>query len=128
MTNQCADKGRLGFVGKPEFLRSLLNNGRDLAVVNVADVREQVMFNLKVQTSNVPVQDSIIVGEVRCCKELVDGPAVLHFALTIGHRIFRSVDDMRRLKDDCKNKSADVMHGQKAEQNLPPRHGQQERR
>src|SRR5690606_1879458 len=93
--------------------------------MHVTDVREEVMFHLEIQSTDIPVQESVVVREVRCREQLMNRPAVLHLAVAVGQRILRSLDYVRRLEYNRKDKSAQVMHRQEANRHLPPRNGQQ---
>ena len=61
-----------------EFLSRLLYDLRNIVVMDMTDVREDMMFYLMVQTSGEPIDDSVLGAKVHCSEQLVNSPSVLH--------------------------------------------------
>ena len=59
------------------FLACLLDYFADGRVVDMRDLREQVMFDLEVQTTNKPGDQLILSCKICCGLDLVYGPLVL---------------------------------------------------
>src|SRR5688500_11257251 len=86
----------------------------------MANIRKQVMLNLKIQTANVPVKNTVIVSKVSGGMKLVNCPVFFHFALVIRHGIFRAINHVCGLKNNGQNKTTNIMHDDKPDQYLPP--------
>ncbi len=54
------DEGRHHLIAQKELFGRLLHNLRNTAVVNVADIGEQVVLYLEVQSADVPIDERII--------------------------------------------------------------------
>ena len=68
---QGTGEGGGGTVGKPEFFCRLLHDGRKGTEVNVANVGEQVVFNLVIEPAAQPSKYSRPGTEVGCRLELM---------------------------------------------------------
>src|ERR1051325_9383892 len=80
----------------------------------MANVREQVMFHLEIQTANVPGDEFIVTRKINSGVHLVDGPIVLHLAFFIRDRVRSSFNRMGQLEDHAQYEPAYQMHGDKA--------------
>src|SRR5688572_11975256 len=59
------------------FLAGLFNDLADSRVVDMRDLREQVMFYLEIQSANKPGDQFIPGSKICCCFDLVNCPLVL---------------------------------------------------
>ena len=71
-------RGLVFVVRQIKFLGCSLYNSRYFSVVNVRDVRENVMFNLMIQSSCKPIDDSIFSGEIDSSSELMYRPGIFN--------------------------------------------------
>jgi hypothetical protein len=55
MRYQGIHKGRLDIVRKMKLFRGFFHNGRYLPVMHMTDIGEQMVFNLMVEPTDVPV-------------------------------------------------------------------------
>ncbi len=78
--------------------------------MNVADVRKQVVFNLKIKASNVPTKNPATLRKVGSGPELMYSPVVFKSSIRIRIRIFSSINDMGRLENNRQNEAGDKMH------------------
>src|SRR5688572_16680131 len=120
MTDDGVNKPALRFIRKPKLLSSGLHYGRNFLVMNMTNIRKQMMFNLKIQSTNIPREKCTVIRKVCRGMQLVNSPAIIHFSVVVWHRKFCAIDDVSRLKNDRKNESCNVMHRHKSDQPLPP--------
>jgi hypothetical protein len=104
-------------------MRRRPNDGSDLPVMNVADIWKQVMFDLEIQTSNVPGKPFAVVPKIGRGQQLMYGPVIFKRSAFIRQRKLRALDNMSRLKYNGKDKSSDVMHRDQSDEDLPPKQG-----
>src|SRR5687767_3307206 len=89
--------------------------------MNMANIRKQMVLNLKVQSSDVPGKQRAVIGKISGRVKLMNSPAVIHFSIFIRHREFGAVNDVSWLKNDRQDKTGDVVHSHKPNEPLPPR-------
>ena len=90
----------------PEFSASLLNNYRDGRIIDVADSRKQVMFDLKVQAAQQPGCHTAAPGKVYGRLHLMDGPGVFNSPIFLSRqRKLCLLDAVRELKDDAQHQA-----------------------
>ena len=76
MTRQGADERARTLVRKIEFARRFANDRRDLAIMHMTYVGEQMMFDLKIQTSDIPGKPSALISEIGRGVKLMDRPVI----------------------------------------------------
>src|SRR5687768_1066061 len=96
--------------------------------MHVANIWEQVMLYLEIQTADIPVKDTVIVSKIGSSQKLMDSPAVFHFTFFVRHRIFSAIDHVGRLKNNCQDETTYVVHDNKTENSLPPCNGKDDSR
>jgi hypothetical protein len=83
-----------------EFGAGLLHDACDARIVDVAHARKQVMLDLKVETTDVPAQETIAPSEVGGGLHLVHRPRPFHSPIRwIGMWERDLLDAVRQLKD-----------------------------
>ena len=87
-----------------KFLCRLLNNGGNFRVMNVANVREQVMFDLKIQAACPPRQKPIAVRKICGRFHLVNSPSIINIAVGIGYGVFGFFYHVRQLENNRHSK------------------------
>ena len=78
--------GKIGLhmIGYTELPGCFFDNGGDFPVVNMTDVREKVVFDLVIQSTDEPGKYTAFGREVSCCHHLVDGPGILQVPFLVG--------------------------------------------
>ena len=71
-------------VGQIELLRRLFHNFGNFCVMDVADMRKNMVLHLMVQPPSEPVDDFVFGAEVHRGKQLVDSPGIFHATCFIG--------------------------------------------
>ena len=114
-------------VGKAVVAGCGADNATERWVMNTADPREKVVLDLEIQPAHKPVQRPIFTGEVGGSLHLADYPlgaaAAFAFGMVIGF-----LDHVGQLEHDAQDRSSHEMHGQPADQELPPGHVQHHQR
>ena len=64
MRYQRIAKRRFQVVRKTVLLRGALHDWRNIAVMHMANMRKQVVFDLEIQTAQAPVQKPVVAREV----------------------------------------------------------------
>src|SRR5688572_11790117 len=108
------------FIRQPILPGSIPYNARDVAIMHMTDIWEQVMLNLKIKSTNVPREPTAVIAEIGSGQQLVNGPVVLQRIIFVWQRKFGSFNDVSRLKNNSQDKTCDVMHDENANQDLPP--------
>ena len=54
------------FIWQPEFKGRAADDTSDLSVMDVTDVREQMVFDLEIQASDVPRKPSAFIAKISC--------------------------------------------------------------
>ena len=106
--------------------RDVSHDAAQVREVHATDPREQVMLDLVVEAANVPGEQPILVGEVRCRAQLVGNPGVVHRAVRRRYWEGRTLDDVCERKHGAKDQASGEVHGQVPDQNLPPRDSEDE--
>ena len=104
-------EGGLFDVGEVEFEGGLFEDAGDGWVVDVADVGEKVVFDLKVETADKVGAELAFCGEVGGGFELVDGPGVFDFALGVAEGELNLFDDVGELEDKRDEQAACKVQG-----------------
>ena len=71
--------------------------------MNVADVRENVVLDLMVQSACVPVDQPVFRGKIYSREQLVDGPCIFDFAVFVRNRISSLIDHVGELEHDAQD-------------------------
>ena len=110
-------------VGKAVVAGCIPDNATERRVMHAANPWEQVVLDLEVQPADKPVQRLIIPGEVGGGLHLSDHPlstaAAFAFGMVIGF-----LDHVGQLEHHAQDRPRHQMHGQPADQELPPGHVQ----
>ena len=107
------------------LVRDLAHDSPHRGVVHAAHSGEQVVLNLKVESADVPGEQSVTRGEVRCRFHLVDRPGAAHATLGVGEWVLRRLHDMGQLEHDAQDQTRGQVHRQVAQQEFPPRGSEQ---
>src|SRR5680860_664671 len=107
-------------IGQIEFIcRSFYDLG-NFSVMDMADIRIEVMLYLMVQTPCKPIHQLVFRVEIYRCEQLMYGPSILHGAIFIGHWGFGIVHNMGQLKDYAKNYPGHIVHHKETQKDFPP--------
>ena len=120
MIDKSTDHGLVFIVRKIEFLSCVSDDIRDLLIMDMRNVRENMMLYLMVQASREEIHKFVVNGKVRSRIELMDCPGVLHHPVFVGLRHFCVRHDMGQLENDTEDHSRRVMHDEEPDQDLPP--------
>jgi hypothetical protein len=120
MTFQGADKGSVLVIGQAEFPGGFLDYDGNFPVMNVANIWEQVVFDLVVEPADEPGKEAATIGEIGGRSQLVNSPVVLDTAIVFGNEKISFFKNVRRLKDQSQHQPANEMHGEETQQRLPP--------
>ena len=101
-------------VREVEFLRGFFHNLRNLIIVHMADIREDMVFNLVVQSAGEVIYQPVSRSEIGGCKQLVYCPGVFDFAVFIGLRIGSVFHHVCQLEYDAEDNARSVVHYQEA--------------
>src|SRR5690554_4444538 len=96
-------EGRMKIIRDIEFSRSLLNNQAYGRIMNTAYSWEKMMFNLKIQTSNVPGKQFIIPRKIIGGQHFMNCPMIFDHVLFIWDGMHGFFNNMRKLKNDAQN-------------------------
>ena len=96
------------------FNSRFANNFRKVAVVNMANVGEQVMFYLVVQTTYIPRKQARFWGEVGRVEQLAHRPISFDIAAFVGHWIIAGRYHVGWLKNHAQDQTCHHLHGQEA--------------
>jgi hypothetical protein len=102
------------------FGGGLLDDIGNFSVMDMADVREQMVLDLMVQSAGKPVDDFVFRRKVGRRIKLMDCPGVFDFAIFVGNGIRRFIYNVRQLEHDAQNQSCGVMHDEKSDKYFPP--------
>src|SRR5687768_13168846 len=87
----------------------------------MTNIRKQVMFYLKIQSSNIPREPATAVSKIGCCEQLVYRPVIFEGIIVVRQRKFCAFCNVGRLKYNSEYKASNIMHHQYTDQDLPPR-------
>ncbi len=121
-------EGPIGMVGYPELLCGPFDYGRDLAVMYMADIGEQMVLHLIVQTPDKPGKQPAVGGKIARGRQLVRGPVVIYGPVFIGKGIFHPGHDMGYLENAAYQQAGDQVHGDETRNDDPGGHGQNDDR
>ena len=123
-----APRGVAG-VADAELLARRAHDRRETRVVQVADVRQQVVLDLVIQPADVQIQQPVARREVHGRLDLVHGPLVVDVR-RVAHRLRERgiAVDVRELEDHAQDQADRQHHDQEANQHLPPWEDQQRKR
>ena len=115
--NRFPERG-IGYIGDVEISARCLDDCADSWVMDVADFGEEVVFDLEVQASAIPVGQLAIWRKVCRRFDLMDCPLIFDLCRVIASK-GTGFDDMSNLKDrcnsdpnDCVNKEEETEHVQ----------------
>ena len=75
---QRAEERCVGFVPNAMVGTGLLNDSGNARIVHVADLRKEMMLDLKIEPAQVPREKAAFLGEVHARFDLLHGPFTLH--------------------------------------------------
>lgn len=113
-------EGRLYVIRQAKPFGGFPDDAGKLRVMYVANVREQVVFDLIVQATNKPRHDAALRRKVGSSEQLVDCPAILQVAGIIRDRVSRVIHNVRRLEYTGGHEAQDeVHHGKEQKGHIP---------
>ena len=95
-------------------------NPGNCRIVDAADLREKMMFNLVIESTDVSLEHFVAMSKVGRGQHFVNQPCVLHVAIIIRAQVLRSLYHMSQLENDPEDQSSRQVHGQESDQELPP--------
>ena len=128
MQCQGTGEGGGGTVGKPELFCRFLHDGRKRTEVNVANVGEQVVFNLVIEAATQPRKYSRPGAEVGRGFELVRKRIVFHFASSFRLGELHVFKHVCGLENACQRHAGDGVHHRPSGQDHPKRHAAEDER
>ena len=102
------------------FLGSSLHDRGDFGVMDMANIGEEVMLDLKIESADIPVEQVVVASEIGGGIELVDDPVGLDDAFGICGGLGDAFYHMRQLEDHTQDEATCEMHEQPSQANLPP--------
>ena len=116
----------VAMVAYAELLTRCPYDRREARVVQVADMRQQVMLDLVIQPADVKIQQPVMRREVHRRLDLVHSPLIVD-VLRIPHWLWEGgiAVDVCKLEDHSHDEADPQHHNQEANQHLPPREDQQ---
>ena len=113
--------GWVTVVADAELLAGRTHDRRETRVVQVTDVRQQVMLDLVIQPADVPIQQPVVRGEIHGRFDLVHGPLVDDMR-RVPHRLREHCIgvDVRELEDQAQDQAGHQHYQHEANQHLPP--------
>jgi hypothetical protein len=103
------------------LFRDFLYNPSDRGVMHAADFRKQMVFNLVVEATHVPGQQSVRGGEIGGGFHLVNQPFVFDSAVVVSGNEFGFVNYVSHLEHNAQDPSGDQVHDQVSGHDLPYR-------
>src|SRR5690606_38679533 len=94
---------------------SLLNNFGNFSIMNMAYVRENMMFDLVIKPSGKPIYNFVLWSKVSGSVQLVYSPCVFYLIYIVGQGIGRFLNNMSKLKNNAKYKACSIVHNKKAQ-------------
>jgi len=82
-----------------------------------------MVFNLEIQSANVPRKPFTIVAKVSGREYLVNRPVIGERMRIVWQRVFCAFNNVGRLKYDGEHEPGDVVHNHDPHNDLPPRQG-----
>ena len=108
------------------FTSGLFYDGGDVAVMNMADIWEEVVLDLEIESAYVPVEEAVMPCEVGCGAQFVHGPFAFDGVSINGHGLFGAFHNVSHLKYGTKDSAGGPMHKEEPDQYLPPGEGGKE--
>lgn len=76
MRFHCGKERPVFQVSQPKLVGCLPHDRSDPGIMNVADLGEQMVLDLKVKPTDIPAQPLVARGEIDCRLQLVYGPVL----------------------------------------------------
>ena len=108
--NNGASHGLEFMVRQVALLCGLLYDFGYFAIMDVAYIWKNMVFDLVVQSARKPIDDFVFGSKIRRGVKLVDGPGVFDFAYFVRDWVCGFIHNMRELEYNAENESCRIMH------------------
>src|SRR6056297_1475615 len=107
-------------VGHSMFFGHPLYNRCNIGIVDTAYLREEVVFNLVIESTDVPAQQLVLMSKIGSGFHLMDHPGILNITFHIFSGMIGSFHNMGQLKDNSEYYTGCQVNRHEADQELPP--------
>ncbi len=118
---QSTGKRRIVDVGEVVIFGRVSNDFGNFRIMNVADVREQMMLYLEIQSPKEVTEHAIVCAEICRGVELKVRPGQIDFLFIVGFHKAGPLYDVRQHKDDGEGGALHKMCRQNAHEDIVPR-------
>ena len=99
----CTKKRLVLVIRNAKLLCSFLYDEGDFSIMDMANIRKQMMLNLVVKPTDQPGEKLTAFSEVSSCLHLMNCPVVLHVSIFITYKKVSFFDDMSGLENQCEH-------------------------
>lgn len=108
-------EGGIHMIGNAKFFGGSFHNGTNGRVVDAADFWEEVVFDLEIESADIPAKKFIIAGKIGRSFHFMDEPVLINMGIFIRQRMFGLFNDVCELEDDSQDDSSNHMKGHEAD-------------